>query len=112
MAETGETGTENKTDGGAAGAGLLDVPENGGEPGSGGTKDNAGGQTAGGAAAGPENGGEFEFDKRLYTEDGKFNRDGAKEYIGGLLGEIDTHKKRADDMRRKLSGNTAPEKPE
>jgi hypothetical protein len=96
---------------GSTSVSILDVPENGaagGQP-AGGTAD-AGSEGA--AGAGQSGAGDFEFDKRLYTDDGRFNKDGAKEYIGGLLGEIDTHKKRADDMRRKLSGNKAPEKPE
>jgi hypothetical protein len=87
---------------------ILDVPENNGEPNGGGATPPV--QPAGGAPAGGAD--DFKFDERLYTQDGKFNKDGAKEYITGLLGEIDTHKKRAEDMRRKISNGKVPEKPE
>ena len=52
---------------------------------------------------------EYEFDKRLYTEDGKFNKDGAKEFIGEVKAERDKYEKRILDLRRKVSDGKAVE---
>ncbi|GBR72812.1 hypothetical protein NO1_0276 [Candidatus Termititenax aidoneus] len=66
-------------------------------------------QVGGNAGAGQS---DFEFDSRLYTENGQFNRDGAKEYLTELQTELEAQKMRAEVMRQKLSGGPAPKTPE
>lgn len=53
---------------------------------------------------------ELDFDKRLYTEDGKFNKDGAKEFVKELKEKEEKYEKRILDLRRKVSDGKAPEK--
>lgn len=55
---------------------------------------------------------EYDFDKRLYTEDGKFNKDGAKEFLSEAKAEKERYEKRILDLRRKVSDGKAPEKAE
>lgn len=52
---------------------------------------------------------EYDFDKRLYTEDGKFNKDGAKEFFNEIKSERDKYEKRILDLRRKVSDGKAPQ---
>jgi hypothetical protein len=73
------------------------------------TQEASNGQTGGNAGARQL---DFEFDPRLYTENGQFNRDGAKEYLTELQTEIEAQKARAEVMRQKLSGGNAPATPE
>jgi hypothetical protein len=54
-----------------------------------------------------------EIDSRLYTEDGKFNKEGAEAYIKEQKEKEDKAEKRIKDLRVKLSaGKEAPEKPD
>lgn len=53
---------------------------------------------------------EYDFDKRLYTEDGKFNQNGAKEFFTDLKKKEELYEKRILDLRRKVSDGKAPEK--
>lgn len=55
---------------------------------------------------------EYEYDKRLYTEDGKFNKDGAKEFLTEVKKKEEHYEKRILDLRRKVSDGKAPDKPE
>ena len=52
---------------------------------------------------------EYEFDKRLYTEDGKFNKDGAKEFLSEQKKQQEMYEKRILDLRRKVSDGKAIE---
>jgi len=52
---------------------------------------------------------ELTFDARLYTEDGKFNKDGAKEFFEERKQEKEKYEKRILDLRRKVSDGKAPE---
>jgi hypothetical protein len=47
----------------------------------------------------------FEFDKRLYTEDGKFNQEGAKEYLKEREAEKQKYEERLLGLRRIVSRN-------
>jgi len=53
---------------------------------------------------------QYDFDKRLYTEDGKFNQDGAKQFFDDLKKKEEHYEKRILDLRRKVSDGKAPEK--
>lgn len=52
---------------------------------------------------------EYAFDARLYTEDGKFNKDGAKEFLDELKEKEEKYEKRILDLRRKVSDGKAIE---
>jgi hypothetical protein len=53
---------------------------------------------------------EYEFDSRLYNEDGTFNKDGAKEFLAEQKEAQEKYEKRILDLRRKVSDGKAPDK--
>ena len=53
-----------------------------------------------------------EIDSRLYTEDGKFNKEGATEYIKEQKEKEAKYEERVLNLRRKVSDGEALEKPE
>lgn len=55
---------------------------------------------------------EIEIDKRLVTTDGKFNKDGYKEYLNELKAKDEKYEKRILDLRRTISKGGAPDKAE
>lgn len=55
---------------------------------------------------------EYDFDKRLVTEDGKLNPEGTKEFIKEIKTKEEMYEKRILDLRRKVSDGKAPEKEE
>lgn len=52
---------------------------------------------------------EIVIDKRLYTEDGKFNQEGAKEFFKERKAEVEKYEKRLKDMRRIVGDGKAAE---
>jgi len=58
----------------------------------------------------PEVKDEYDYDKRLFTDDGKFNKDGYKEFSKEKKEKEEMYEKRILDLRRKVSDGKAPEK--